>query len=55
MASWTPAAGATLAMNCVYDATLLCWKEKVRHNAVRPISTVRYFYNNKKIRAYAGP
>ena len=43
-----------MAMNCVYDATLLCWKEKMRFNAVRPVSLVRHFYGDKNIKAYGG-
>ena len=43
-----------MAMNCVYDATLLCWKEKVRFGALRPVSLVRHFYGDKSVKAYGG-
>jgi len=46
--------GATMAMSCVYDSTLLCWKEKVRHAAVRPISLVRHFYGENTVKAWGG-
>ena len=46
--------GAAMAMKCVYDATLLCWKEKMRHAAVRPISLVRHFYGDKTVKAWGG-
>jgi hypothetical protein len=39
----------------IWDATLVAWNEKMRINAVRPVSTVRYFYGNTKVNAYAGP
>eukprot|EP00775_Hariotina_reticulata_P007995 gene7995-8193_t len=46
--------GLILALNCVYDATIVTWKEKIRHNAVRPMSLVHHIYGDTTIRAYAG-
>lgn len=44
---------------CLYDATIIAWKEKIAHSAVRPITAVRYLYGSKglepkRIKAYAG-
>lgn len=40
------AAEANIA--CVYDATIVAWKEKIAHNAVRPITAVRHLYGSKQ-------
>jgi hypothetical protein len=47
-------AGLFLVLNCIYDATIVTWKEKVRHNAVRPMSLVHHLYGDTLVRAYAG-
>lgn len=46
--------GAVLSFTAIYDATVVAWKEKMRHAAVRPASLVRYFYGDSSIKAYAG-
>lgn len=45
--------GLALSANCVYDSTVVAWKEKLRH-AVRPTSLVRYFYGDQTVKAWAG-
>lgn len=37
------------------DAVAVSWREKIRHNAVRPVSAIRYLYPNTTIKAWAGP
>jgi hypothetical protein len=41
--------------SCLYDATLVSWKEKVAVDAVRPISAVRGLMSGTKVAAWAGP
>eukprot|EP01025_Chloroclados_australasicus_P050068 TRINITY_DN5720_c1_g2_i4.p1 TRINITY_DN5720_c1_g2~~TRINITY_DN5720_c1_g2_i4.p1 ORF type:complete len:561 (-),score=33.65 TRINITY_DN5720_c1_g2_i4:264-1946(-) len=38
----------------LYDATVLVWKEKLRHDAVRPPSIIKYIYQNETIEAWGG-
>ena len=38
-----------------FDGGIATWKEKVRHDAVRPTSAVRHLYKNRKITGWAGP
>eukprot|EP00536_Pseudo-nitzschia_multiseries_P018310 jgi/Psemu1/70504/estExt_Genemark1.C_23710002 len=42
-------------VNTMYDATLLVWKEKVVHNAVRPTTVVHELVGEEKVETYAGP
>lgn len=39
----------------LHDGLLLAWKEKIRHNAVRPVSAIRYLYPTTPVTAWAGP
>ena len=39
----------------MYDATLAAFAEKMRVNAVRPTTAIRYLYANQNITSYAGP
>ena len=38
-----------------FDAAIAVWSEKVRHDAVRPISAIRYLYGDRPVRAWGGP
>jgi len=42
-------------VNTMYDAVLLVWKEKVRHNAARPTTIVHELLGDKLVDTYAGP
>eukprot|EP00195_Chlamydomonas_chlamydogama_P002093 CAMPEP_0202920818 /NCGR_PEP_ID=MMETSP1392-20130828/77039_1 /ASSEMBLY_ACC=CAM_ASM_000868 /TAXON_ID=225041 /ORGANISM="Chlamydomonas chlamydogama, Strain SAG 11-48b" /LENGTH=509 /DNA_ID=CAMNT_0049614331 /DNA_START=245 /DNA_END=1775 /DNA_ORIENTATION=+ len=44
-----------LYLGTVYDATLVSWRNKIIHNAIRPVSAVRYLYGATNITAYRGP
>ncbi|MFD3330990.1 vanadium-dependent haloperoxidase [Streptomyces sp. NPDC058701] len=46
------AATITLAQ---FDTSVVVWSEKRRYDAIRPVSTVRYLYGDKKITAWGGP
>lgn len=37
-----------------YDAVLVAWKEKVRHDLVRPTTVIRGLLRGKKVRAFRG-
>lgn len=37
-----------------YDAVMLAWKEKVRHDLVRPTTMIRRLLKGKKVRAFKG-
>eukprot|EP00752_Nemacystus_decipiens_P007406 g6624.t1 len=39
----------------LYNAVLLAWREKIRHDAPRPPSVVREQLGNERVEAYAGP
>jgi hypothetical protein len=38
-----------------WDAGIACWKEKARHDAVRPFSAIRKLYAGQTINAWGGP
>ena len=38
-----------------FDGGIATWKEKVRHDAVRPASAIRHLYRNRRITGWAGP
>ena len=38
-----------------FDGGIATWKEKVRHDAVRPVSAIRHLYRNRRITGWAGP
>jgi len=42
-------------VTAMYDATLLVWREKVAHNAVRPTTVVHALKGDEEIETYAGP
>lgn len=38
-----------------YDAGIAIWREKRRHDAVRPFSAIRYIYGDSPVTAWGGP
>jgi hypothetical protein len=38
-----------------FDGAIATWNEKVRHDAVRPFSAIRWVYGNSLVNAWAGP
>lgn len=38
-----------------FDAGIFVWKEKRRHDAVRPFSAINYLYRNRPVEAWGGP
>jgi hypothetical protein len=38
-----------------FDAAIVIWKEKTRHDAVRPVTAVRYLHGNRPVTAWGGP
>jgi hypothetical protein len=38
-----------------FDTAIAVWKEKRRHDAVRPFSAIRYLYGNQPVTAWGGP
>jgi hypothetical protein len=38
-----------------FDAAIVLWKEKTRHDAVRPVSAIRHLYGNRPVTAWGGP
>ncbi len=38
----------------MYDALLVAWRQKIHHNAIRPVSAIRYLYGNTNITAWGG-
>jgi hypothetical protein len=38
-----------------FDGGIPIWKEKVRYDAVRPVSAIRHLYKNRRITGWAGP
>ena len=38
-----------------FDGGIATWQEKVRYDAVRPVSAIRHLYKNRKISGWAGP
>ena len=43
------------SLGTLFDATAVAWKEKLRHNAVRPVSAIRYLYDHSNVTSWAGP
>ncbi|MDT0306367.1 vanadium-dependent haloperoxidase [Streptomyces sp. DSM 44917] len=43
------------ASTATFDAGVVVWNEKYRHNAVRPFSAVRHVYGDRPVRAWGGP
>ena len=41
--------------NALLDASICCWRSKRRYDSVRPVTAIRYLFNNIPIRAWAGP
>jgi len=39
----------------LFDAGIIAWKEKVKHDALRPFSAIKYLYKNKTFKAWGGP
>lgn len=39
----------------LYETVMLVWREKVRHDAIRPKTRLHYQYGKRNIVAYAGP
>jgi hypothetical protein len=39
----------------LFDAGIVVWKEKIIHESVRPISAIRYLYENEGFEAWGGP
>lgn len=39
----------------IFDAGIATWKEKLRHDAVRPITAIRHLYGNQPVTAWGGP
>lgn len=37
------------------DASIACWEAKRFYDSVRPITAIRYYFNNQSILAWAGP
>lgn len=44
--------GADLHTNCMGDGIIAAWKEKIRHNAVRPISAIHHLYRDKEVQGW---
>eukprot|EP01026_Neomeris_dumetosa_P005092 TRINITY_DN113_c0_g2_i2.p3 TRINITY_DN113_c0_g2~~TRINITY_DN113_c0_g2_i2.p3 ORF type:complete len:269 (-),score=29.41 TRINITY_DN113_c0_g2_i2:376-1182(-) len=44
-------AGQIIAL---YDSTVLAWKEKLRHDAVRPQSIIKKLFQDEKVKAWGG-
>lgn len=42
-------------ISATYEAVLVVWKEKVRHDLVRPPSIIRALLGGRRVKAYAGP
>lgn len=38
-----------------YDAGILAWQEKVKYDAVRPVTAIHLLFKGKTVRAYIGP
>jgi hypothetical protein len=38
-----------------FDAAIILWNEKVRHDAVRPVTAIRHLYGNRPVTAWGGP
>ena len=38
-----------------HDAIIPVWKEKIRYDAVRPLTAIRYIYGTKPVTSWGGP
>lgn len=41
--------------NALLDASIAAWDAKVAYDFIRPVSAIRFLFNGKKIKAFAGP
>lgn len=41
--------------NALLDAAIACWECKRHYNSVRPVSAIRYLFENEEIQAWGGP
>ena len=41
--------------NAIFDASVCCWDNKRAFESVRPITALRYLFQNQAVRAWAGP
>jgi hypothetical protein len=41
--------------NAIFDAGIVAWDNKIAFDSVRPITAVRYIFEGKRVRAWAGP
>jgi hypothetical protein len=41
--------------NAIFDAAVCCWDNKRAFDSVRPITALRYLFQNHPVRAWAGP
>lgn len=41
--------------NAIFDASVCCWDNKRAFDSVRPITALRYLFQNQPVRAWAGP
>ncbi|GAB3407547.1 vanadium-dependent haloperoxidase [Flindersiella endophytica] len=41
--------------NALLDASICAWDNKLAYDSVRPITAIRYLYDGKQVRAWAGP
>ena len=39
----------------LFDAGIIIWKEKIKHDSIRPFSTIRYLFKNALLKAWGGP
>lgn len=39
----------------IYEATIVSWREKVRHDLVRPTSIIHHLFGNDDVYSYGGP
>jgi hypothetical protein len=44
-----------LAMDTFFDSLVVQWKEKLKYDTVRPMSAVKYLYENTNLTAWGGP
>jgi len=41
--------------NAIFDASICCWDNKRAFDSVRPITAIRYLFQGRSVRAWAGP
>jgi uncharacterized protein DUF6851/vanadium-dependent haloperoxidase-like protein len=41
--------------NAIFDASICCWDNKRAFDSVRPITAIRYLFQGRRVRAWAGP